>query len=588
MAEKILNTRIQLKYDSLENWAKANTLLKQGEVAVAYLPPKGEGTAPAAVSEAVLMKVGPGNFNELPFVSALAADVYSWAKQSENDFVNTFLALKMTDGTTIQSKLDAIFATDTALADAISGLRTEITTTLAAYYTKTEVDTLINELREDINLPEGGFASKTEFDALKGKIEDEDGALAKANEAHALAETKSTVTASATNGKLGLNGSDITVYDDTALTGRVVELEGKTDLGQFTNNAGYAKTADVNTELAKKADKSVVDAMYTNTQIDNLLAGKDAFGAAAAVLGDSNDLASANTVYGAKAAAAAAQSDATIAKTKIETFLGTVTPDGSDAIIDTLTEINNYVGEHGEEFAELSGRVTKIEQGTTVVPKAADADTLDGHDSSYFATSAENGAKALAEAALPKATAEADYVKKADATGYDDILTKTAAQDIYATKDEAKYTGSDNITVGTNREISLNSTLEGITSIRGTSLDIGSRDFEGITLLDGGYHTMEGRTLDLIYERIDLTVGTDFTINEVTLEEIIKSTLVNRATDANHADYASMDNNGNAIDTTYAKNADLATIAKTGNVNDLVQTTGDVLVFNCGTATEVI
>lgn len=34
----------------------------------------------------------------------------------------------------------------------------------------------------------------------------------------------------------------------------------------------------------------------------------------------------------------------------------------------------------------------------------------------------------------------------------------------------------------------------------------------------------------------------------------------------------------------YAKDSSLATIAKTGNVNDLVQTSGDVLVFNCGTS----
>ena len=45
-----------------------------------------------------------------------------------------------------------------------------------------------------------------------------------------------------------------------------------TDLGDFTNNAGYAKTADVNTELDKKADKSVVEAMYTNDQIDGFIA----------------------------------------------------------------------------------------------------------------------------------------------------------------------------------------------------------------------------------------------------------------------------------------------------------------------------
>lgn len=33
-----------------------------------------------------------------------------------------------------------------------------------------------------------------------------------------------------------------------------------------------------------------------------------------------------------------------------------------------------------------------------------------------------------------------------------------------------------------------------------------------------------------------------------------------------------------------ANDTDLATIAKTGNVNDLIQTSGDVLVFNCGTS----
>lgn len=86
--EKILNTRIQLKYDSLKNWTDANTLLKAGEVAVAYLPPKGNGVIPEptasieAPASAVLMKVGPGNFNDLPWVSALAADVYAWAKES--------------------------------------------------------------------------------------------------------------------------------------------------------------------------------------------------------------------------------------------------------------------------------------------------------------------------------------------------------------------------------------------------------------------------------------------------------------------------------------------------------------------------
>ena len=84
----ILNVRLCLKYDSLENWASKNPELKAGEVAIAYLPPKGDGEAPAATASGVLMKVGPGNFNALPWLSALAADVYEWAKKPTPDWAD--------------------------------------------------------------------------------------------------------------------------------------------------------------------------------------------------------------------------------------------------------------------------------------------------------------------------------------------------------------------------------------------------------------------------------------------------------------------------------------------------------------------
>jgi hypothetical protein len=82
---KKLQTRIQLKYDSLANWtAEANQKkLLKGELAIAYLEgstlPDGTVAAPQ-----LLMKVGDGNktFNQLNYVSGYAADVYSWAKAS--------------------------------------------------------------------------------------------------------------------------------------------------------------------------------------------------------------------------------------------------------------------------------------------------------------------------------------------------------------------------------------------------------------------------------------------------------------------------------------------------------------------------
>lgn len=89
--EKILNTRIQLKYDSYKNWVEKNPTLLSGEVAIAYLPPRPEtehtNPAPAAVASATLIKVGPGQFNSLPWLSATAADVYDWAKKPEAEFI---------------------------------------------------------------------------------------------------------------------------------------------------------------------------------------------------------------------------------------------------------------------------------------------------------------------------------------------------------------------------------------------------------------------------------------------------------------------------------------------------------------------
>lgn len=90
---KNLNTRIALKYDSYQNWTDHNPILLKGEIAIAELPvsenkpgvgePNAAGSTPAIQNAPnILIKVGDGtnHYNDLKFVSALAADVYSWAK----------------------------------------------------------------------------------------------------------------------------------------------------------------------------------------------------------------------------------------------------------------------------------------------------------------------------------------------------------------------------------------------------------------------------------------------------------------------------------------------------------------------------
>ena len=97
-----LQTRIMLKYDSYANWTTNNPVLLAGEVAIATIP--SVTSVPTKNQREmqdlpnVVMKVGDGSnhYNDLKFVSALAADVYDWAKaaQKPSDDASEILNLK--------------------------------------------------------------------------------------------------------------------------------------------------------------------------------------------------------------------------------------------------------------------------------------------------------------------------------------------------------------------------------------------------------------------------------------------------------------------------------------------------------------
>lgn len=90
---KTINTRIQLRYDTLTNWQSKATagkgallVLNKGEMALCYVPPEIDNTTGLQIKPpAILVKVGDGTttFENLPWVSALAADVYGWAKKDK-------------------------------------------------------------------------------------------------------------------------------------------------------------------------------------------------------------------------------------------------------------------------------------------------------------------------------------------------------------------------------------------------------------------------------------------------------------------------------------------------------------------------
>lgn len=105
MTYKTLNTRIQLKYFEYSDLSTvADKVLLKGEVAAVHIPAGtktitvGTETKTVQTNPTVLFKVGDGTmgtdgvvtgtaFKDLPWLSALAADVYDWAKKSEPEFL---------------------------------------------------------------------------------------------------------------------------------------------------------------------------------------------------------------------------------------------------------------------------------------------------------------------------------------------------------------------------------------------------------------------------------------------------------------------------------------------------------------------
>lgn len=81
MADNRLDTRILLRYDKFSRLMNSDLILNPGEAAVAAFPNTDQNQPPRAFG----LKVGDGQryFDELPWIQAIAMDVYEWAKDPQ-------------------------------------------------------------------------------------------------------------------------------------------------------------------------------------------------------------------------------------------------------------------------------------------------------------------------------------------------------------------------------------------------------------------------------------------------------------------------------------------------------------------------
>lgn len=561
MATTTLNTRLQLKYDTYKNWTDNNPVPLKGELCIVEVP---ASTGASTKEPAILFKVGDGTkaFNTLDFTVGYAADVYDWAKaQTKPEYqateiknLDSYISGKVQDTNTtykivkvneysykLQSKelngkwADVVGGTitipkydDTALSDRVDALEGLVGETAVATRIANAIAALKTELigtDSDIATSNTIKGAKKYADSLNAAMDSRVDALEEAVGTGGSVDSKIT----AAIGKLDKS--------DTAVDGQVVSAVSETD-GVIT----VSRRALVETDIPTLS-QSKVNGLATS------LAGKQ-------------DTLVFNSAYDASTNKAATMADVTEAVGDLSGamhFEGVKesVPENSEGYSsgDVILVGNKEYVFDGETWHELGDESIYAVKGSIVnADIAANAAIA---QSKIANLTADLGKKAnTADLGTMAGKSATDYVAKTEAPGYSDILTKTSAATTYATiaavgnkVDKIKGKGlstNDYTTAEKNK-------LGGIAA--GAQVNV----IESIKV--------NGRAQAIDSKGVNITVPTGALASKSKVAEAdLETTLASKI-------------NGKA------NASDLADIATSGNVNDLIQTPGDLLILNCGSAT---
>lgn len=290
MANTVFNTRLQLKYDTLANWQNANPKLLAGEIGVVSVPTTSETTVSQIIKPAILFKIGDGttSFNDLPWASGLAADVYEWAKKENLEYealpqelkneinaLKTLTAgeLKMNDVTysSLKEYVDAKtagIATDAALGDLTTRV-TGLENAIENFATKEEIEATVSDINATITGLAGRVATievdylkAADKTALEQAIQEAVDAIPEYNDT----EIKNLIAAKYTKPEAGIGTDDLSEdviaslgKADTALqSSDLDELDGKvkTLVGEDANKSVRSISAEEVAKIVAGADES--------------------------------------------------------------------------------------------------------------------------------------------------------------------------------------------------------------------------------------------------------------------------------------------------------------------------------------------
>ena len=585
--QKILNTRIKLKYDSYENWSTKNPVLLAGEVALVYVPADkvaevGEHNLTGTTPPHVLMKVGDGTsgFNSLKYVSALAADVNSYAKLKASDFETQIKALAraevskdISDNAEAIEALKALVGTesvDAKIAAAITAL--DLANTYAAKehtHTKDEITDFEHTHTKDEITDFAHTHTSSEITDLDATIKGYD---------YATKSELADVDAKFADYK---KAADQKLIDDEQ-DRRLGIIEGDylkaADIADFETKENVKKVADDLAAYVESNDAAVAD-RYTKAEADGKFAvkGEDAY----------DDTQIKADIKANSDAIAAEKERAEGVEEGLQNQINLImnNPD-TEGVINSIQEFTQYIEDHGE-IAE--GFRTDIDKNKEDIAKNAKAIEDINNEETGILKQAKDYADGLAG---NYAEAEHEHVV-ADITDFETVVEARITAKGYATTDYADQAEADAKSYADGLNTAMDARvkeLEDIDHDAYIAADSALKsELEGkINAIDNHSHdnkaVLDGITAAKVEAwdkaKEEAIADADAKLaaakTDISAEIDADVKVVNDALEAyktsNDAEVAKK-----------ANDADLAAIAKTGSTDDLVQG-AKVLVFDCGDA----
>lgn len=406
MAEttKTLKTRIQLKYDTLANWnAVASTFVpNKGEVCFVEIP---TGDATATTAPTVLFKVGDGTttWGALKWGSALAADVYAWAKAANKPSYTAsevgvnetaFPGLKKT-GTITGIKMNGVSKGTSGVVDLgtvitdVSGKQDKAVSITGI--TATTVNEALKELSDRVNgkysKPEGGIPKTDLASGVQASLGKADTAL--------QSHQSVTLATGTNNGTLKITVGGTTT-DNVAVRG----LKS----AAYTESSAYATAAQ-----GTKADNALPKTEFNTFKSTNDAAIADAKKAGTDAAASLNSYKTANDAkVSANASAISALQEAMKSgvtfKGKLDTLPAASSYSNGDLIIVGTKEYICLVSGSTKSWVELGDEGTHLTKSTAdgyYVAKNAAITAGTGTKISYDSKGLVTGSSSLAASDIP-------------------------------------------------------------------------------------------------------------------------------------------------------------------------------------------